>query len=133
MTTVLRNIPHSSISMEDLRHIAHLIHNIEVAEHDKSLWTAFLLFGTGKMTKQASSKSSKVITTATTSNEFNITSKVLFWSEQVKSKMKADGDTVATDSNADDHNACLKYVEDVLKKYDKQIVDYQALLKQTKE
>ncbi|CAF3713728.1 unnamed protein product [Rotaria sp. Silwood1] len=133
MTTVLRNIPHSSISMEDLRHIAHLIHNIEVAEHDKSLWTAFLLFGTGKMTKQASSKSSKVITTATTSNEFNITSKVLFWSEQVKSKMKADGDTVATDSNADDHNACLKYVEDVLKKYDKQIVDYQAQLKQTKE
>ncbi|CAF3844761.1 unnamed protein product [Rotaria sp. Silwood1] len=122
MANVLRNIPHSSITMEDLRHIAHLIHNIEVAEHDKSLWTAFLLSGTGKMTKQESSKSSKQITTATTSSEFNLTSKVFFWPEQVKSKMKSD-----------DHNACLKYVEEVLKKYDQQIVNYQAQLKQIKE
>ncbi|CAF5071527.1 unnamed protein product [Rotaria sp. Silwood1] len=74
------------------------------------------------MTKQESSKSSKQITTATTSSEFNLTSKVFFWPEQVKSKMKSD-----------DHNACLKYVEEVLKKYDQQIVNYQAQLKQIKE
>ncbi|CAF2972146.1 unnamed protein product [Rotaria sp. Silwood2] len=133
MNTLLRNVPHSSITIEHLRYIAHLMHKIEVAELDKSLWTAFLLSGTGKMRTQESSKSSNQKMTATTSSEFNLTSKVLFWPEQVKSKMKADGYTTATDSNADDHNACLKYVEEVLKNYDKQIVDYQVQLKQTKE
>ncbi|CAF4429471.1 unnamed protein product, partial [Rotaria sp. Silwood2] len=118
MTILLRNVPHSSITIEHLRHIAHLLHKIEVTELDKSLWTTFLLSGTGKIKTQEPSKSSNQKMTATTSGEFNLTLKVLFWPEQVKSKMKADGYTTATDSNADDHNACLKYVEEVLKNYD---------------
>ncbi|CAF4216961.1 unnamed protein product, partial [Rotaria sordida] len=133
MASVLQNVPYSSITIEHLRHIAYLIHQIEFVELNKSLWTVYLLSGTGKMRNKESPRISRAINTATTSSEFDVTSKVLLWLNEVKSKMKNDGYKTTTDSNADDYNACLKYIEEVLEKYDKQIVDYQAQLKQIKE
>ncbi|CAF1336883.1 unnamed protein product [Rotaria sordida] len=133
MASILQNVPYSSITIEHLRHIAYLINKIECVELDKSLWTEYLLSGTGKLRNEELPRIPRAITTATTSSEFDSTSKVLLWPNEVKTKMKADGIKTTTDSNADDYNACLKYVKEVLEKYEKEIVDYQAQLKQIKE
>ncbi|CAF4210709.1 unnamed protein product, partial [Rotaria sordida] len=133
MASILQNVPYSSITIEHLRHIAYLINKIECVELDKSLWTEYLLSGTGKLGNEELPRIPRAITTATTSSEFDSTSKVLLWPNEVKTKMKGDGIKTTTDSNADDYNACLKYVEEALEKYEKEIVDYQAQLKQIKE
>ncbi|CAF4661529.1 unnamed protein product, partial [Rotaria sp. Silwood2] len=75
-----------SISIEYLREISFLIHQLECIELDRLLWTTYLRSGTGTLKPQS-------------------TTTLSLWPVQVKTKMIACGRTPVSDPNEIDHDS----------------------------
>ncbi|CAF4772188.1 unnamed protein product [Rotaria sp. Silwood1] len=103
-----------SISIEYLREIALLIHQIECVNLDQLLWTTYLRSGTGTLKPQ----------TNTT---------LYLWPVEVKQRMMDRGQTTASNPNEIGHASCLDYVQRVLQKFQNQTDHYQAQLKERKQ
>ncbi|CAF3376490.1 unnamed protein product [Rotaria sp. Silwood2] len=104
----------SSISIEYLREIALLIHQLECIDLDRLLWTTYLRSGTGTLKPQA-------------------TTTLFLWPAEVKTKMITRGRTTVSDPNEIDYDSCLDYVQRVLRKFQSQTEHYQAQLKERKQ
>ena len=108
----------TSISIEHLRQVAHLMHKLIDVELDISLWTAYLQSGTGEWKEN----------TATTRRP------LLLWPQDVKATMIRKGHVPANvDPKSIDHEECLAFVYRTLRQYRDQRDQYERQLKEKKQ
>ena len=109
----------TSINIEHLREVAHLMHKLIDVELDISLWTAYLHSGTGEW---------KDSTAASTHRP------LLLWPHDVKATMIRKGQVPAdVDPKTIDHQDCLAFVYQTLRQYRDQRDQYENQLKAKKQ
>jgi hypothetical protein len=89
----------TSLTIEELRQIARLVHNLAVSQLWISLWQTYLLSGTGQLNKDDPSPAQD---------------RPMIWPAEVKTTMIQRHVTTARNESDIDHAACLNFVQSYL-------------------
>ena len=124
----------TDLLIEELRQLAYLEHQLQIANLDIELWTVYLQSGTGKLNVGLGTGESEVDQRSLLQQlQYPLPTPPNVWPDKLKSIIMDDPDVLAGDKANLSNSTCLNYVNQMLARFRAETLSYQTQIEQKRQ